>query len=448
MRRLVRWILLLGLGLTAASIPLANRVAARFASGWELAAGLGLLLGIGTVVVCIVFLTVIFPLIERGSSQLVKVAEQVADGDLRMQMPRKLAGGWRRQWMVFERMIDALRRLAAGLRDASDESQRTSAAIRSGAEATRESARRIAEGTEALHQRAEMMSVSIEVLVADSSRLTTVAASLRGGAQDGVARNARMRAAAAASRREFAESARLLDALAADTIDSATAVESLAAAAEEIAAFTTLITAIARQSRLLSLNAAMEAARAGELGEGFAVVAAEVRRLAQTSGEAAERTSALVQTVLGRVRESREKSERVAAAVVGVTAATKQGTAAFDDVERASAEADAWAASIVEAAASSDQLARALNARLAELAHGTTALADVARELAATGKSQQASAQAQADIAGRTAANAETFRALSAGFQLPDGSEETPPSPRNSGGVAPTPGWRPSPAVA
>ena len=66
--------------------------------------------------------------------------------------------------------------------------------------------------------------------------------------------------------------------------------------------FVTLVQKLARQSKLLALNAAMEAARAGEHGHGFAVVAEEVRRLAAMSSDAAERTERVVSGVLQRHR--------------------------------------------------------------------------------------------------------------------------------------------------
>ena len=81
--------------------------------------------------------------------------------------------------------------------------------------------------------------------------------------------------------------------------------ESLAMSADEIREFAALVRKMARQSKLLALNAAMEAARAGEQGTGFAVVASEVRRLAKSSTDAADRTEALVSDVLARTERSR-----------------------------------------------------------------------------------------------------------------------------------------------
>ncbi|MFN8582249.1 MAG: methyl-accepting chemotaxis protein [Gemmatimonadaceae bacterium] len=101
--------------------------------------------------------------------------------------------------------------------------------------------------------------------------------------------------------------------------------EALADVSTEIRSFVTLVRKMARQSKLLALNAAMEAARAGEQGSGFAVVAGEVRRLAHSSSDAAERTDALVGEVFNRVTEATATSDRAVDAMLAAREAIEKG---------------------------------------------------------------------------------------------------------------------------
>lgn len=119
------------------------------------------------------------------------------------------------------------------------------------------------------------------------------------------------------------------------------AMSDIQSSSREISKIIQTIDEIAFQTNLLALNAAVEAARAGEAGMGFAVVAEEVRSLAQRSAQAARETSARIEAAIGDTTRGVSVSEKVAQSLESIHANIRQVDELVAEVASAShAESD------------------------------------------------------------------------------------------------------------
>jgi twitching motility protein PilJ len=113
-------------------------------------------------------------------------------------------------------------------------------------------------------------------------------------------------------------------------------IKRLGESSQEIGEIVQLISDITEQTNVLALNAAIQAASAGEAGRGFTVVAEEVQRLAERSGEATRHIGAIVKSIQRDTQDAVEAMERSTRGVVDGTRTADQAGDALRDIEQIS----------------------------------------------------------------------------------------------------------------
>jgi methyl-accepting chemotaxis protein len=134
---------------------------------------------------------------------------------------------------------------------------------------------------------------------------------------------------------------------------------------DKIARIIKVIDEIAFQTNILALNAAVEAARAGEAGSGFAVVAGEVRSLAQRSAQAAKDTAPLIEESLAKSNAGSLKLEQVAVVIHAITESAAKVKTLVDEVNLGSQEQARGIEQVSKAIRQMDQVTQ-LNAASSE----------------------------------------------------------------------------------
>jgi methyl-accepting chemotaxis protein len=356
--------------------------------------------------------------VSGPAAELARVHEAVAQGDLSSPY-RPLAGtaSVDRLTRSTTSMLTQLREVAGKMHSSADDNSQLASQIALASQAIAASAREGAETSNVLSQDALAREAAIKELSLEATRLVEISGRLREASEEGLRRDQMLRQLARDNRVRLERTTSSLQELASDALESAEGIDALSAAADEIQAFLVLVQKISRQSKLLALNAALEAARAGEHGHGFAVVATEVRRLATSSAEAAQRTTSLVQEMLDSVSHSRESTARTVATVEQVLESTRAGRQSLTRVEEGTVEGEDLSTRIEAAVRESGELITTMNQRLAGLSQGTSAFSRAMHHVAASNEEQSrnigeiaAAATALTDASGRITQLARTFK--------------------------------------
>ncbi|MBU2550389.1 MAG: hypothetical protein KKB20_18430 [Proteobacteria bacterium] len=159
------------------------------------------------------------------------------------------------------------------------------------------------------------------------------------------------------------------------------AMDEISASGQAIGRIIKTIDEIAFQTNLLALNAAVEAARAGTAGAGFAVVAEEVRNLAQRSAEAARNTAGLIEDTIMRIQQGSSLVRRTNEAFGAVAGQSKKAADLVGEIATSSTEQSEGITQINSAMTQMDQVTQRTAASAEESASASEQLRSQAEEI-------------------------------------------------------------------
>ena len=315
-------------------------------------------------------------------------------------------------------MLGKLRDLVGTIRQHAHDAAAMAEEIAASTQQMTASTQEVAGTTGDLTERASQQALVVRRAAEDAGKILTITQELATGAEQSAQRNAALAKLARGHRERLDLSTAELGRLAEEVKAAAAEAEALATASAEIEKFITQTKAIAKQTHMLALNASIEAARAGDEGKGFSVVAEEVRKLAAQAAQAATSTSQTVQAVLTRVSTARERLLRLGKSGMAARDAAHAAAEGLINVAADAEANDEWTRGISASAGEVQGLIEGIAGRMREVSAGTEDYAAAAQEIAAAAEELNASTEEISSSASHLADAAARLTGAVGGFRL------------------------------
>jgi methyl-accepting chemotaxis protein len=314
-------------------------------------------------------------MITRPIRQVVELAEKIADGDLTSEVVSSCSDETGQLARAMNAMTEQLNNILTTLTVNSNKVSKAAAALTSNSE-------KIASDTEEAASQAVAVSTASEEMAATSEHIAQNCIYAAEGVK-----------AAGCSAGDGAdvvqETISGMNRISEKVRESAATIDSLGQRSDEIGSIISTIEDIAEQTNLLALNAAIEAARAGEQGRGFAVVADEVRALAERTTKATKEIGAMIKGIQLETRAAVGSMENgVSEVEKGIEGAARSGDALKEIIEHingVSSQVNQIALAAEEQAATTSEINNNINhitQVVHETARGAQETASAANELA------------------------------------------------------------------
>jgi len=327
--------------------------------------------------------------IVQGTSKLERAAAQLAQGDLSSNIEAQGQDELAQVARSFNHMASEFGRLIGEIRQAAGE-------LETAASRTTENSLSVVEASNQQQHLAQTTTASAEELTVSSAQVGENIATM-------IQATDRAKDLANDGHHVVAQAAASINGISQSVSQTAGTIASLGNHSEEIGRIVSVIKDIADQTNLLALNAAIEAARAGEQGRGFAVVADEVRKLAERTAKATGEISSTIQTIQNETTSAVSAMELVHTQVSQGVEKTREGDRAIAAITEAVAGLSQQIHAIDAIRANQDNSCQGISGRINDIL-------DMAATNHRAAESSSSAAQDLSNLSARLSAAVSRFR--------------------------------------